>query len=185
MRIGYIRTSTTDQTGNGQRAALKAAGCERIFHDKGITGGAVTKPALQRALKAAKAGDTLVVTRLDRLARSVKFLIEDVERIGDAGIDFVSLHEAIDTTTAGGRLFFHVSAAFAQFERDVIRQRTLEGMEAAKRAGRPIGRPPAITEETWPGIQTMLDSGMSIAAVARSAKVSRQAIYRKLEEKVD
>jgi DNA invertase Pin-like site-specific DNA recombinase len=185
MRIGYIRTSTGDQSGAGQRDALKAAGCERIFHDKGVSGGAVSKPQLERALKAASEGDALVVTRLDRLARSMKFLIEDVERIGALGIDFVSLHEAIDTTTPGGRLFFHISAAFAEFERDVIRQRTKEGMAAAKRAGRPVGRPPAITDDRWPGIQQMLDSGMTVAAAARTAGVPRQSVYRRLQADAD
>ncbi|QFT29626.1 DNA-invertase hin [Labrenzia sp. THAF82] len=181
MKIGYIRTSTGDQTGAGQREALKAAGCERIFHDKGVSGGAVCKPQLERALNAASEGGALVVTRLDRLARSMKFLIEDVERIGRFGIDFVSLHEAIDTTTPGGRLFFHISAAYAEFERDVIRQRTKEGMAAAKRAGRPVGRPPAITDARWPGIRHLLDGGMTITAAARTAGVPRQAIYRRLE----
>ena len=181
MRIGYLRTSTGDQSGNGQRNALKAAGCRRIFHDKGVSGGAVTKPQFERALQAASQGDVLVVTRLDRLARSVKFLIEDVERLGVLGVDIVSLHEAIDTTTPNGRLFFHISAAFAQFERDVIRERTKEGMDAARRAGRRVGRPPSITDDRWPGIKHMLDSGMTIAAAARTAGVPRQAIYRRLE----
>ena len=181
MRIGYIRTSTGDQTGAGQRHALTIAGCERIYHDRGVLGGAVTKPQLEKALRAASAGDALVVTRLVRLARSMKFLIDDVERIGALGVDFVSLHEAIDTTTPGGRLFFHISAAFAQFERDVIRQRTKEGMAAAKRAGRPVGRPAAITDERWVGIKRMLDTGMTITEAARTAVVPRQAIYRRLK----
>jgi DNA invertase Pin-like site-specific DNA recombinase len=111
----------------------------------------------------------------------MKFLIEDVVRIGALGIDFTSLHEAIDTTTPGGRLFFHISAAFAEFERDVIRQRTKEGMAAAKREGRPVGRPPAITDDRWPGIRNMLDSGMMIGAAARTAGVPRQTVYRRLQ----
>jgi len=182
MRVGYIRTAPGDLSGDAQRAALEAAGCERFFHDKGVPGGAVIKPQLDRALMAAGQGGVLVVTRLDRLARSMKFLIEDLERIGNLGTDLVSLHEAIDTTATGGRLFFHISAAFAQFERDIIRPHEKADPDAARLTGRPVGRPPAITHDLWPGIRQMLDSGMTIAAAARAAGVPRQSIYRRIEK---
>lgn len=130
-KIGYARTSTASQTGRSQITALKAAGCEKIFHDRGVSGGAVIRPQLDAAIRACKPGDTLVVTAYDRLARSLRFLLDDVDRIHKADLHFESLREQVDTNTAMGALFFHIAGAFAEFERQTIQQRTKEGVKAA------------------------------------------------------
>jgi len=135
MLVGYARVSTQDQKPELQLDALKAAGCEKVFVEK-ASGAQRERPELTAALDYVRDGDTLVVWKLDRLARSMKQLIETVEGLEEKGIGFRSLTEAIDTTTAGGKLVFHVFGALAEFERSIIRERTRAGLDAAKARGR-------------------------------------------------
>ena len=144
MILGYARVSTRDQTLDGQRDALTAAGAERIFADT-ISGTARSRPELDRMLKELRDGDVVIVTKYDRLARSLKDLLEIVDLLQTRGAGFRSLGEDIDTTSPAGRLIFHVFASIGQFERERIVERTKEGLEAARKRGRVGGRPPALT----------------------------------------
>lgn len=143
MRIGYARVSTLEQNLSLQRDALLAAGCERILEDA-VTGAAADRPGLARALDILRPGDTLVVWRLDRLGRSLAHLIALVGDLGARGIGFASLTEHIDTGTPAGRLTFHIFGALAEFERGLVRERTMAGLAAARARGRRGGRPPAL-----------------------------------------
>lgn len=140
-QIGYARVSTPEQCLDLQRDALTAAGCDRIFEDFGVTGAKAARPGLDQALTALEPGDCLVVWKLDRLGRSLRHLTETLQSLADRDIGFRSLQDAIDTTTAGGRLYFHIMAALAEFERDLISERTKAGMHAAKQRGVHVGRP--------------------------------------------
>ena len=139
MRIGYARVSTQDQKPELQLDALAAAGCEQVFHEK-MSGKVRERPQLDACLRTVRKGDTLVVWRLDRLGRSLKDLVEIVHALEGRGIGFQSLTESIDTTTAGGRLVFHVFGALAEFEHNLIRDRTVAGLAAARARGRKGGR---------------------------------------------
>ena len=145
MLVGYARVSTHEQNLSLQVDALTQAGCEKIFEDK-ISGIKAERPGLNAALEFVRKGDTLVVWRLDRLGRSLKHLIETVADLEGRGIGLRSLQEAIDTTTAGGRLVFQIFGALAEFERNLIRERTLAGLQAARARGRKGGRPKALDE---------------------------------------
>jgi DNA invertase Pin-like site-specific DNA recombinase len=140
MQIGYARVSTDDQTLDLQLDALTKAGCDRIFRDT-FSGATVVRPGLSEALDHLRPGDTLVVWRLDRLGRSLRHLIETMTDLEQRGIGFRSLTESIDTTTSGGKLIFHIFGALAEFERDLIRERTTAGLLAARARGRTGGRP--------------------------------------------
>lgn len=181
-KIGYIRTSTGEQTGAAQRQALSDFGCDEIYHDRGVSGGAVIRPQLERAIAACAPGDTIVVGSFDRLARSLLFLIEAIERLRTLEIDFISLREQIDTTTPGGKLHLHMIGAFAEFERAMIRERTTAGLAAAKAKGVKLGRKTTITPERWEEFRGLLDAGRSVTEVARIGGVSRQAIYRMMKQ---
>jgi DNA invertase Pin-like site-specific DNA recombinase len=141
MKIGYARVSTEDQNLDLQRQALIAAGCELIFEDSGCSGAKADRPGLAEALAHLRAGDVLVVWKLDRLGRSLPHLLKILEQIADAGAGFQSLSEAVDTTTAGGRLIYSVLGAIAEFERALISERTRAGMASARRRGVHVGRP--------------------------------------------
>ena len=145
MQIGYARVSTDEQNLSLQLDALGRAGCTRIFHDQGISGIALARPARAEALATLRPGDVLVTWKLDRLGRSLAHLIEIIGRLNAQDIGFRSLSEAIDTTTASGRLLFHVMGALAEFERALICERTRAGMEAARSRGIAIGRPPKLS----------------------------------------
>lgn len=140
-KIGYARVSTDDQNLDLQINALDAAGCTRIFTDKGISGAQSERSGLTAARLALEEGDTLVVWRLDRLGRSLIHLIKLLDELGKQGVHFQSLTENLDTTSAGGRLVFHIMAALAEFERALISERTKAGMKAAKARGVHVGRP--------------------------------------------
>lgn len=144
MKIGYARVSTDEQCLDLQLAALKRAGCDTILSDHGMSGSRFDRPGLQEALKMAKAGDALVVWRLDRLGRSLNHLVEVVNSLGKQRIEFVSLTESIDTRSPTGMLMFHMIAALAEFERSLISERTRAGMAAARARGAKIGRPRAV-----------------------------------------
>lgn len=179
MLLGYARVSTDEQNLDLQLRALKAVGCERILDDR-VSGAAKRRPGLDQALDALGQGDILVVWRLDRLGRSLQHLIEVIGEIGDKGAGFRSLSDRIDTTTAGGRLYFHMMGALAEFERDLIRERTRAGMSAARARGEHLGRKPALSPAQIDHARLLVDRGESPSAVARSLKVGRSTLYRAL-----
>jgi DNA invertase Pin-like site-specific DNA recombinase len=180
MLIGYARVSTQDQNPQLQLDALQAVRCERTFVEK-ASGAQRDRPQLQAALQYARSGDTLVVWKLDRLARSLKQLIETVELLAGQDIGFRSLTESIDTTTSGGRLIFHIFGALAEFERSIIRERTRAGLEAARARGRKGGRPPALTNRDLAAAKAMLgDPEITVGEIARRLNVAPSTLYRHL-----
>lgn len=177
MLIGYGRVSTSDQNPAMQEDALRAAGCEKQFIEK-VSSGKKDRPQLAAALDYLREGDTLVVWRLDRLARSLDQLIATVKDLEARGIALKSITEAIDTSTPGGRLVFHVFGAIAEFERAIIRERSKAGVAAAKARGRHGGRLALLGGERAQYAKMMLDAGTSVSAVARSMGVSRSTVLR-------
>jgi DNA invertase Pin-like site-specific DNA recombinase len=178
MIIGYARVSTEDQNLDGQLDALKAAGADRIFADK-ITGTARSRPELDRLLDQLRQGDVITVTKYDRLARSLRDLLDIVDTIQAHGAGFRSLAEDIDTTTPAGRLVFHVFASIAQFERERISERTKEGLEAARKRGRVGGRPPALSLVQRDEVKRMRDDeGRNLSEIARIFEVSVKTVRR-------
>jgi DNA invertase Pin-like site-specific DNA recombinase len=178
MLIGYARVSTVDQNLALQRDALIDAGCEKIFTEQ-ISGVVVERPELTAALEFARDGDTLVVWKLDRLARSMKQLIETVDMLKSRNIGLRSLTESLDTTTAQGLLVFHMFGALAEFERSLIRERTQAGLLAAKRAGRTGGRPPKLTHDDIQAAKAMLTNpDIGVASIADRLGVSLATLYR-------
>ena len=165
MLIGYARVSTTEQDTAVQTAALKSAGCEKIFREK-ASGGRWDRPELQRLLDQLRAGDILVVWKLDRLSRSLRDVLTIMERLGEAKVGFRSLTEAIDTTTAAGRMMMQMVGAFAEFERAMLRERTRAGLEAARQEGRVGGRRPKLSEKQQAEIVRMVQKGGKTAADA-------------------
>ncbi|TRD15422.1 recombinase family protein [Palleronia caenipelagi] len=178
MIIGYARVSTDNQNLDAQTDALQAAGAERIFSDK-VSGSIRKRPELDKLLDQVRPGDVIVVAKYDRLARSLRDLLDIVETIKDRGAGFRSLAEDIDTTTPAGRLVFHVFASIAQFERERISERTREGLQAAKARGRVGGRPPALTTAQKAEARRMRDDEhRSISEIARLFKVSERTVRR-------
>lgn len=178
MILGYARVSTDDQNLDAQTDALTAAGAERIYADK-ISGSRKKRPELDRLLDQLRSGDVVVVAKYDRLARSLRDLLDIVEGIKDAGGGFRSLAEDIDTTTPAGRLVFHVFASIAQFERERISERTREGLQAARSRGRVGGRPPALTDAQKKEVRRMRDEdGRATSEIAQLFKVSQQTVRR-------
>ena len=176
MLIGYARVSTDDQNLDLQTAALTAAGCERVFTET-ASGAKADRPALAEALAFMRDGDTLVVWKLDRLARSLRQLLETIERLDDAGVQFRSLTEAIDTTTPGGRLVFSVFGAIAEFERALIVERTNAGLAHARSKGRIGGRPKKMTADDVQAAQALL-AQLSVSETARRLGVSVSTLRR-------
>jgi DNA invertase Pin-like site-specific DNA recombinase len=178
MFIGYARVSTTDQTLDLQKDALQKAGCERIFTDT-ASGAKAERVGLDEAMSHLREGDTLVVWRLDRLGRSLKHLIETITSLNNRQIGFKSITESIDTTTSGGKLIFHIFGALAEFERDIIRERTQAGLIAARARGRKGGRPKALTTKTAQQLQPLYnDKTNTIDEICRTLKISRATLYR-------
>jgi DNA invertase Pin-like site-specific DNA recombinase len=178
--IGYARVSTQDQTPQLQLDALKVAGCERSFVEK-ASGAQRDRPELQAALGYMRPGDTLVVWKLDRLARSLKQLIETVESLENKKMGFRSLTENIDTTTPGGRLTFHLFAALAEFERSIIKERTVAGLAAGGGRGPRGARPPSLNAKDLAAAKALLsDPGITVEEVAKRLKVSPATLYRHL-----
>ena len=178
MIIGYARVSTEDQNLDGQLDALKAAGAEKIFADK-ITGTARSRPELDRLLDQLRQGDVITVTKYDRLARSLRDLLDIVDAIQERGAGFRSLAEDIDTTPPAGRLVFHVFASIAQFERERISERTKEGLEAARKRGRVGGRPPALSTAQRAEARRMRDEELRpLPEIAQLFRVSAKTIRR-------
>lgn len=177
MLIGYARVSTEEQNLELQLDALKRAGCDEIFSDR-ASGSRIQRPGVEQALDKLQRGDCLVVWKLDRLGRSVKDLVSLADRFRLDGVDLRCLSDGIDTSTSTGRFFFHVMSAFAEMERELIRERTKAGLVAAASRGRKGGRPRAMTEEKRLQAQAMLSEGQSVAAVAEQLQVSSPTIYR-------
>jgi DNA invertase Pin-like site-specific DNA recombinase len=179
--IGYARISTVDQSVDLQRDALEKAGCLRIFEDHGVSGALASRPQLDRALDHLRPGDLFVVWRLDRLGRSLRHLIETVRLLEERGVAFKSLTEAIDTSSPAGRLVFHVFGALAEFERELIRERTNAGLAAARARGRKGGRPKKMTPEKIAVAKEMYASrAHTLDAIAKTVGVSRATLYRSL-----
>src|SRR5208282_913794 len=180
MLIGYARVSTDDQNLNLQNDALQKAGCEKIYSDH-LSGATAERPGLTTVLELLRLGDTLVIWRLDRLGRSLKHLIHLVEQLDKREVGLKSLQENIDTTTAGGRLVFHLFGALAEFERSLIRERTQAGVNAARRLGRTGGRPAKLTDDDLDVATTLLaNPDITVAEVAERVGVSPATLYRYL-----
>ncbi len=181
MRIGYARVSTQDQHPELQLDALAAASCEQIFQEK-VSGKDKDRPELDTCLKVLRTGDTLIVWRLDRLGRSLKDLVEIVHTLEARGVSFQSLTESIDTTNAGGKLVFHVFAALAEFERNLIRERTIAGLTAARARGRMGGRRVKLSKtDVRKAAAMLLDPLMTKTEVAKHFKVTRVTLNLALE----
>lgn len=179
MKIGYARVSTDDQKLDLQTDALEKEGCTQIFYDEGLSGGLVRRPGLDAALSALNKHDTLVVWRLDRLGRSLQHLIEIVASLGAKNINFKSLNESIDTTTAGGELIFHIMGALAQFERKLTSERTKAGLEATKRRGKKLGRPFNLTKEQIKHARDVtLKGDQTVSEMAKILGVHRSTLHR-------
>jgi DNA invertase Pin-like site-specific DNA recombinase len=182
MRIGYARVSREDQNADLQLDALKRVGCERIFVEK-ASGAQRDRPELKAALDFMRANseDVLVVWKLDRLARSLRQLIETVEDLEKRGIGFESLTERIDTTSAAGRLTFHLFGCMAEFERSINRERTLAALEASRARGRKGGRPPSLSSKDLAHAKALLaDPEITVGAVANRLNVAASTLYRHL-----
>src|SRR5215217_4855322 len=176
--LGYARVSTTDQHPQLQVDALERAGCYRVFTET-ASGTRSDRPTLVQVLDQLRPGDTLVVWKLDRLGRSLRHLVDTVTGLAERGIGFRSLQEAIDTTTPGGKLVFHVFAALAEFERDLICERTSAGLAAARARGRHGGRPPVLQGHKLEVARELYASGQyTVAQIATTLGVSRASIYR-------
>ena len=179
MKIGYARVSTQDQNLNLQNDALKAAGCEKVFADEGGSGAVKTRSGLDAALAAIGDGDTLIVWKLDRLGRSLSFLIELIGELGRKGAGFIALQDGIDTTTSGGKLVFHIMGALAEFERNLVSERTTAGMAAARRRGKHLGRPSALSGAQVAHAKKAIEKGdETLSGMASMLGVHRNTLKR-------
>ncbi len=178
MLVGYARVSKTDQNLNLQQDALHGAGCERLFTDI-VSGARVERPGLTGALDACRSGDVLVVWKLDRLGRSLPHLVETVRALEARNVGFRSLQEHIDTTTAGGTLIFHIFASLAEFERDLIRERTHAGLVAARARGRIGGRPTGVDLKKKKVVLALKkEGGHSVREICEIVGISRNTYYK-------
>ena len=178
MLIGYARVSTNDQTLSLQVDALTKASCEKLFTDH-ISGTKAERPGLRDAMSHLRAGDTLVVWRLDRLGRSLHHLIDTVTELEQRGIGFKSLQENIDTTTSGGKLVFHIFGSLAEFEREVIKERTAAGLEAARARGKVGGRPRRLDEKTAEMARRLYaDRHNSVSEICKTLGITRMTLWR-------
>lgn len=184
MKVGYARVSTLDQKLELQLDDLKGYGCEMIFQEK-ISGKSKERPELGKMIDHLRKGDVVVVWKLDRLGRSLRDLIDLVSAFKDKGVEFVSLKDGIDTGTATGRFTFNIFASLAEFEREIIRERTMAGLEAAKARGRKGGRPSGLTKEalaTAKNAKILYESGeRTVKEIAESLKISRATCYRYID----
>jgi DNA invertase Pin-like site-specific DNA recombinase len=181
MFIGYARVSTQDQSLDLQTDALKEAGCKKVFTDT-ISGKNASRPQLDKLKEHCRKGDTVVVWRLDRLGRSLKDLIEIINFFDSQGIAFKSLHENIDTSTSSGKLIFHIFGALAEFERNLIVDRTKAGLEAARKRGIKGGRKHKLTSAQQKTLQTMYDSkNHTVKEICETLNISKPTLYKYLE----
>jgi len=179
MLVGYARVSTPDQHLALQRDALKKAGCKRLFTDV-ASGATAERPGLTKALEFVRRGDTLVVWKLDRLGRSLQHLIECVRQLQERKVGFRSLQESIDTTTSGGKLIFHVFGALAEFERDIIRERTNAGLAAARARGHKGGRPRVLDDKKLALARSLHKDNTAPTVICATLGISRSSLYRYL-----
>jgi DNA invertase Pin-like site-specific DNA recombinase len=178
MLIGYARVSTDEQNLDSQRDALKSEGCEKIFADQ-ISGTKACRPGLEEALSHLRTGEALVVWRLDRLGRSLRHLIDTVTTLQEQGVEFKSLTEAIDTTTSGGKLVFHIFGALAEFEREIIRERTQAGLSAARARGRNGGRRKKLTAKQLEMARSLYESKThTVDEICKTLAIGRTTFYR-------
>src|SRR5947199_5635615 len=183
MYVGYARVSTKDQTLDLQKDALQKIGCSKIFTDT-ASGATTERKGLDEALEFLRDGDTLVVWRLDRLGRTLKHLIATIADFNQRHIGFKSITENIDTTTSGGKLIFHIFGALAEFERDLIRERTKAGLESARARGRKGGQPKALTSKQAAIAQALYDDkSNAIADICKTLNISRSTLYRYIKVK--
>ena len=178
-QLGYARVSTLDQDPTLQLDALAAVGCAKVFEDR-ASGARADRPGLRQALDYVRDGDVLIVWKLDRLGRSLPHLIETVAALEKRGVGFRSLTEAIDTTTPGGRLVFHLFAALGQFERDLIQERTRAGLAAAAARGRKGGRKPVVVPDKLQRAKDMIAKGLTVREVAIRLRIGKTALYEAL-----
>lgn len=176
---GYARVSADDQDPTAQVNALRAAGCDPIFVER-ASGGTMDRPEWYACNRGLGKGDTLTVVRIDRLGRSLTDLVSTLDDLAARGVHFRSLTEGIDTSTPLGRMFYQLAAAFAEYERALIRERTRAGIDAARAAGRRIGRPPALTDEQRDFARRLRAQGEGVATIARVLEVSPSTIRRAL-----
>lgn len=174
--VGYARVSTIDQDPTLQLDALAAAGCAKVFEDR-ASGARADRAGLRSALEYVRDGDVLIVWKLDRLGRSLPHLIETVTSLATRGVGFRSITEAIDTTTPGGRLVFHLFGALGEFERDLIQERTRAGLAAAVARGRKGGRKPVVTSEKLKRARTFIAKGLTVREAATRLRVGKTALY--------
>ena len=189
MKLGYARVSTKDQKLDRQIDSLTAAGCEKIFSDK-MSGAKFDRPELNMLKAQLRSGDIVVIDKLDRLGRSLKDLIEIVSELESNGVGFISLQDNIDTTTASGKLIFHIFASLAEFERSLISERTRSGLTAARARGRVGGRPKGLTDEakrTAMAAETLYKTGdQGVSEICRQLGISKPTLYNYLRHrKVD
>ena len=181
MLIGYARVSTADQNSGLQIDALKKLGCEKVYSDEGVSGSKTDRPELNKALEHLRKGDTLVVWKLDRLGRSVSHLIEVVKQLDERGVQFKSIQETIDTSTPGGKLVFHVFCSLAEFEKDLIKERTNAGLTAARARGRVGGRPSVLTPaQVKAGKVLAADKALTVKEICKQLNISRATYYRQI-----
>lgn len=178
--IGYARVSTNEQNLDLQLDALKAAGCVKTYSDK-VSGATTSRPKLDECLSYLREGDTLVVWRLDRLGRSLKHLVTLLGELRKQGVEFKSIHEGIDTNTSTGQLMFGIFGAFAEFERNLMAERTNAGLKAARERGKLGGRPPAVTPEIAPRIVELRNEGRNANSIAKELGIGRATVYRYLK----
>lgn len=182
MLIGYARVSTDDQNLDLQKDALTQAGCEKILEDR-LTGAKAERPGLQSALEYARSDDIIVVWRLDRLSRSLKDLIEMVSLLESKNIGLKSLQESIDTSSSSGKLIFHIFAALAEFERNLIRERTQAGLQAARARGRLGGRPKTLTkDQRMLAVKLYDEKQHTIQQICQMMKISKPTLYKYIKE---
>ncbi len=178
MFIGYARVSTHDQTLALQRDALEKAECEKIFTDT-VSGTKAERKGLEQALSHLRSGDTLVVWRLDRLGRSLRHLIDTITELHERGVGFKSLQENIDTTTSGGKLVFHIFGALAEFEREIIKERTRAGLKSARSRGKVGGRPKILSPKEVQMLNNMAaDKSLMVSDICKTLGIGRTTFYR-------
>jgi len=181
MLIGYARVSTHDQNLDLQQDSLYAAGCEKIFVDE-LSGAKAARPGLQQAMDSLREGDVLVVWRLDRLGRSLRNLLELVEKLKERKVGFRSLQESMDTSTSGGNLIFQVFGALAEFERNIIRDRTNAGLAAARARGRTGGRPKKLDEQQRELVIRLYKERIPVPEILKTVKISKGTLYKYVRE---
>ena len=181
LKIGYARVSTADQNLDLQTDALNEAGCEKIFSDRGVSGAKADRPGLDKALEHVRKKDTLVIWKLDRLGRSLSHLLSIVEDLKERGVNFASVQDGFDTSTASGKMVFSVIGAMAEYERNLIRERTMAGLAAARARGRMGGRPKSLGESQVKVAIALAEAGeLTINEICEQVGCSRSTYYRQV-----